>query len=77
MRPVPIVPFGIFCQVIAEIIQAERDEDVIREFRLQGQDEPLDDRDTAVLADRAVPQPDLLSLGPLSEVVTVELRTAV
>ena len=46
-------------------------------FVLQRPDEPFDDRNTAILADGAESQPDLLASAPTLECLAPELRSLV
>ena len=77
MRPMFVVPSEIQSQLGTDEIDGERDEHSAEAFAFDRPNEPLDDGDAAVPADRAVTPFDPLALTPVPERFAVELLAPV
>jgi len=77
MRAVLVVPREVEREFVPYVGEPQRHEDRASALGLHGADEPLDDGDAAVLADRAEAQVDSPALRPRSETGAVKLAAPV
>ena len=75
--PVLIEPVNVGLDLLAEGSLAQGDRDSPQTLVLQGQDEPFDHGETAVLPDSSEAWPDPTALAPSLEVVTSELAALI
>ena len=77
MRPVRVVPREVETEFMPHVGQPQGHEDGACAFGLHGADEPFEDGDAAVLADRAEAQVDLPAPCPAFEGRAIELAAPV
>ena len=77
MGTVVVVPGRVAAQLVSHRGESERDENPSSALGLHRANKPFDDRDTAVLADRAEPGSDGILAGPVIEGLAEELLALV
>ncbi len=68
-----VVPRDEQLEFVPELGATYRDQQATCSLSLHGADEPLDDRDAAMLPDGSIPRPDLPSAAPGFEAAAPEL----